>query len=80
MDEDQRAPPPIDVDKLIRPVVRARMRNASEEEITEAVTNLYYFLRVAMRIHDRLEQEGKLPLRSVEDGDGREGQTPPLGQ
>ena len=56
------------------------MPNASEKEITEAVTNLYYFLLVAMRIHDRLEQEGKLPLRPLEGGDGKEDQKPPLGQ
>ena len=56
------------------------MPSASEEKITEAVRNLYYFLLVAVRVHDRLEQEGKLPLRPLEDGDGMENQKPSLGQ
>ena len=56
------------------------MSDASEEEITKADTNLYYFLLGAIRVHDRFEREGKLPLRPLEDGGRKEDQKPPLGQ
>lgn len=44
--------------------LRKRFPDASEEQLIEMTQNLADYVRAVMRIFDRLEREGKLPIET----------------